>query len=34
MVEALELIEGGTFWNSVLPISGLGSVADVAATRD
>ncbi|KAJ8686499.1 hypothetical protein QAD02_022293 [Eretmocerus hayati] len=34
MVQLLEIIERGTFWSSVLPISGSGSVADVAATRD
>ncbi|XP_014203352.1 aladin [Copidosoma floridanum] len=32
--QMLDLIEKGTFWTSVLPISGSGSVADVAATRD
>ncbi|OXU27677.1 hypothetical protein TSAR_003748 [Trichomalopsis sarcophagae] len=30
----LDSIEGGTFWSSILPSSGSGSVADVAATRD
>ena len=30
----LDVIEGGSFWSSVLPSSGSGSVADVTATRD
>lgn len=29
-----DVIERGTFWSSVLPVSGSGSIADVAATRD
>jgi hypothetical protein len=34
MTQVLDVIERGTFWSKVLPISGSGSVADVAATRD
>ncbi|XP_011505246.1 PREDICTED: aladin [Ceratosolen solmsi marchali] len=34
MTQILDVIERGTFWSKVLPISGFGSVADVISTRD
>ncbi|XP_014235763.1 aladin [Trichogramma pretiosum] len=34
IVHTIDMIEAGSFWSSVLPTSGSGSVADVAANSD